>query len=139
VKRQQTSGGPSVRLLRVGEEIRHFLADLLARGEVRDDVLESHTITVTQVKVSPDLRHATVYVEPLGGVDEAPVLEALKRHARYLKGALGKTLRTKYTPELVFRLDDTFANASRIDALLRSPRVARDLRAEPAEPTPEEE
>jgi ribosome-binding factor A len=119
--------GGSIRLLRVGEEIRHILSDVLARGHLRDDVLDTHSITVSQVKVSPDLRHATVFVEPLGGADEAAVLEALNRHARALKGQLGRQLTTKYIPDLAFRTDDTFANAMRIDALLRSPKVARDL------------
>jgi ribosome-binding factor A len=127
MKHKADKAGKSVRLLRVGEEIRHMLASLLARGDVHDDVIASHSITVTEVRVSPDLRHATVFVEPLGGADEAEVLEALKRHARFIKGEIGRQLRTKYTPDLAFRLDDSFANATRIDSLLRSPRISRDL------------
>lgn len=136
---QQTEGGKSVRLLRVGEQLRHVLAELLARGDVQDDVLATHSVTVTQVKVSPDLRHATVFVEPLGGADEEAVLGALKRHARFLKGELGHRVRMKYMPDLVFRLDDSFATANRIDALLRSPKVARDLVDEPRRPLIDED
>jgi ribosome-binding factor A len=127
MKHKIDTSGKSVRLLRVGEEIRHVLAEILARGDIHDELITAHSITVTEVRVSPDLRHATVFVQPLGGNDEAPVIDALKRHAKYLKGELGKRLRTKFTPELVFRLDDTFANATHIDNLLRSPNIKRDL------------
>jgi ribosome-binding factor A len=127
MKHKADSSGKSVRLLRVGEEIRHVLAEILARGDVHDEVLTAHSITVTEVRVSPDLRHATAFVEPLGGADEPAVLEALKRHAKYLKGETGKRLSTKYTPDIVFRLDETFANATHIDALLRSPKIKQDL------------
>jgi ribosome-binding factor A len=127
MKHKIDTSGKSVRLLRVGEEIRHVLADILARGDIHDEVITAHSITVTEVRVSPDLRHATAFVEPLGGTDEAPVLDALKRHAKFLKGEVGKRLRTKFTPDIVFRLDETFANATHIDALLRSPKISRDL------------
>ncbi len=127
MKHKIDTSGKSVRLLRVGEEIRHVLAEILARGDIHDEMITAHSITVTEVRVSPDLRHATAFVQPLGGSDEAPVIDALKRHAKYLKGELGKRLRTKFTPELVFRLDDTFANATHIDNLLRSPNIKRDL------------
>lgn len=126
-KRPERAGKPSFRLLRVGEEIRHILAGLLARGDIHDDVLERASITVTEVRVSPDLRHATAYVEPLGGQGEQDVLDALRRNARFLKGEVGRRLSTKNIPDLVFRIDETFANARAIDALLRAPKVARDL------------
>jgi ribosome-binding factor A len=127
MKRSQDQAGRSVRLLRVGEQIRHILADLLMRGDVHDDVLETASITVSAVRVSPDLRHATVYVEPLGGKDEAAVLEALKRHAGFLKGEVGQRLHTKYTPQLRFEIDASFAEGDRIEALLRSDKIRRDL------------
>lgn len=129
--RTEAQKGKSFRLLRVGEQIRHILADVLARGDVHDEVIEGASITVTEVRVSPDLRHATVYVEPLGGIGEADVLAALKRHARFLKGEVGRRLATKYIPDLVFRTDDTFANANAIERALKDPKVARDLAKDP--------
>jgi ribosome-binding factor A len=129
MKHKIDTSGKSVRLLRVGEEVRHVLAEILGRGDIHDDIITSHSITVTEVRVSPDLRHATAFVQPLGGTDELAVIDALKRHAKYLKGEVGKRLRTKFTPDLVFRLDETFANATHIDALLRSPNIKRDLDA----------
>lgn len=128
MRQQSTDTGRSVRLLRVGEQIRHALSEVLARGNVQDDVLTKHLVTVTEVRVSPDLRHATVFVVPLGGTDEPEVMAALRRNARYLKGEVGHRLRTmKYTPNLVFRVDESFDEASKIDSLLRNPRVAQDL------------
>lgn len=128
MRNQTTDTGRSVRLLRVGEQIRHALSEVLARGNVQDDVLSTHLVTVTEVRVSPDLRHATVFVVPLGGEAEAEVMAALRRNARYLKGEVGHRLRTmKYTPNLVFRVDESFDEASKIDELLRDPRVAQDL------------
>ena len=127
MKHKSGSAGKSVRTLRVGEEIRHVLASLFARGDIHDEVIASHSITVSEVRVSPDLRHATVFVEPLGGADEQAVLEALRRNARFIRGEVGHRLRTKYTPDLTFRLDDSFANATHIDSLLRNPRISRDL------------
>jgi ribosome-binding factor A len=121
MKYTPTSTGKSVRTLRVGEEIRHILAEVFTRHEVHDPILQSAIITVS------DLRHATVFVEPLGGVDEAGVLLALKQHAPYLKGILGQRLRTKYTPQLKFLIDESFAQSAKIQALLRSPKVKRDL------------
>jgi ribosome-binding factor A len=126
-KAKTEAAGKSVRLLRVGEEIRHVLAGIFARSEVHDEVLATHSITVTEVRVSPDIRHATVFVEPLGGADEEAVLAALKRHGRYLKGAVGHSMSTRYTPELHFQLDHSFAEASHIDELLRNPKVKQDL------------
>lgn len=127
MKKSQDPAGRNVRLLRVGEEIRHILADILMRGDVHDDVLQANPTTVTEVRVSPDLRHATAYVEPLGGRNEADVLAALKRHAGFLKGEVGHRLRTKYTPQLRFEIDGSFAEGDRIESLLRSDKVRRDL------------
>lgn len=124
---QKKSAGPSVRLLRVAEQIRHLLAGILLRGEVHDDILASHSVTVSEVRVSPDLRHATAFIRPLGGEDTQAVLAALTRHARYIKGLIGHQLNTKYTPDLVFREDESFDEAGRIESLLRDPRIARDL------------
>ncbi len=119
--------GKSVRLLRVGEQIRHVIAEILARGQVHDEVIAAHPITVSEVRVSPDIRHATVFIQPLGGIDQKPVLEALKHHAKYLKGEVGHRLSTKYTPELKFLLDESFNQAKHIDDLLRNPKVSQDL------------
>ncbi|MDO9489940.1 MAG: 30S ribosome-binding factor RbfA [Sphingomonadaceae bacterium] len=127
--RQRDEQGKSVRTLRVGEQMRHALAEVLGRGEVRDEVLERTIVSVTEVRVSPDLRHATVFIQPLGrqGPDAEAVIVALKRNGRYLKGEVAKRVNTKFAAELHFKLDETFDEASRIDALLRSPKVARDL------------
>jgi ribosome-binding factor A len=119
--------GPSQRQLRVGEAVRHALAELFARGEVRDSVLETHMISVGEVRMSPDLRLATIYVMPLGGRDREAVLGALERHARYLRGAIARRVNLKFAPQIRFRIDERFDAAERIDALLRSPAVKRDL------------
>jgi len=123
----QPGAEPSQRMLRVGELIRHAAAQLLARGEINDSVLEKHVVTVSRVKMSPDLKLATIYVMPLGGADEPEVLAALERHKKYLRGELSHQVNLKFAPEVRFRIDDTFDNASRIDALLNSKRVRRDL------------
>lgn len=129
MRQQRDEQGKSVRLLRVGEQMRHALADVLSRGEVRDEVLEKHIVSVTEVRVSPDLRHATAFIQPLGarGEDAEAVIAALKRNVRYLKGEVARRVNTKYAADLHFRLDESFDEASRIDAILRSPQVARDL------------
>lgn len=119
--------GPSQRQLRVGELIRHVLSELLARGDVHDPVLESTIVTVTEVRASNDLRNASVAIEPLGGVGEQEVLEALKRNRKYLRGELGKRMTTKFTPDLTFEIDKSFAEGARIDGILRSADVARDI------------
>ena len=123
--------GKSVRLLRIGEQVRHAMAALLARREIRNPVLESTIISVSEVRVTPDLRQAIVFVHPLGGpglkTDGAAVLAALKENSRWLRGEIAKTLATKYTPDLTFRLDESFDAGAKIDAILRSPHVARDL------------
>ncbi len=127
--RKPKSGEPSVRTLKVGEAMRHVLADLLTRGDVPDDVLDRHIISVSEVRVSPDLRHATAYIMPVGAApeDQTAVLKALNAHAKRLKGEVSKRISTKYAAEIHFRTDESYAEAARIDALLRTPRVARDL------------
>ncbi len=114
-------------MLRVGELIRHTAAQLLSRGEISDPVLEHHVVTVSRVKMSPDLKLATVFVMPLGGRDEQQVLAAFDRHKKFLRGEIAHRVNLKFAPELRFRIDDTFENVSRIDALLNSERVRRDL------------
>lgn len=126
MRQTQTPEGKSVRLLRIGEQVRHVLASVLGRGEVRDPVLETHIVSVSEVRVSPDLRIATAFVKALGGDDEE-VLAALRRNAKFLRGEVARSMSTKYTPELKFRLDESYEVAGRIDALLRDPKVARDL------------
>jgi ribosome-binding factor A len=121
--------GPSQRQLRVGEVIRHVLSDILSRGEVRDPELEGVSVTVTQVKPSADMRHAIVFCEPLGGKNAERVIEALNRHRGYLRGLLGHAVRLRFTPELRFAEDNSFAEAEKIETLLKSARVQRDLRA----------
>lgn len=120
--------GPSQRQLRVGEEIRHLLAELLERGDMRDPDLREASITVTSVDVSPDLRNATAFVMPLGGQDEERLLGALKRAAPWFRSRVGEKAGLRYAPEIRFRLDTTFDEADRIGALLRRPDVARDIK-----------
>mgnify|MGYP000920804086 CR=1 FL=1 len=128
------SAGPSQRQLRVGEQVRHALSDVLRRGEVRDDLVERAVISVSEVRMSPDLKIATAFVSPLGADDAAAVVAALNRHARFVRGRLSPELRQmKYMPEVRFRLDTSYDNMARIDELLRSPEVARDLDKEDEE------
>jgi ribosome-binding factor A len=123
-----TSSGPSQRQLRVGEQVRHALSDVLQRGEVRDDALETAVISVSEVRMSPDLKIATAFVTPLGAADDQVIIKALARNAKFIRGRISGALRQmKYMPELRFRLDESFDNMARIDELLRSPEVARDL------------
>jgi ribosome-binding factor A len=126
-RHNETPEGRSVRLLRVGEQVRHALSEILTRGDVHDETLASHSVSITEVRMSPDLRHATVFVKPLLGADEAEVLAALKKHVRYLKGEVARRVNTKYAADLKFLADESFDEGSHIDALLRSPAVARDL------------
>ncbi len=121
--------GVSQRQLRVGELIRHELADLLARGAVHDSIIEGHMITVPEVRVSADLRLATIYVMPLGGRDAKEVIDALERNSRYVRGEIGRRVNLKFAPEIRFRIDDRFDEAERIEKLLRTPAVQRDLRS----------
>lgn len=129
-RHNETPEGRSVRLLRVGEQVRHALSEVLTRGDVHDETLASHTVSITEVRMSPDLRHATVFVKPLLGADEEQVLKALRRNVRYLRGEVAKRVNTKYAADLKFLPDESFEEGSRIDALLRSPDVARDLGGE---------
>jgi ribosome-binding factor A len=117
----------SVRLLKVGEQVRHILSELLMRQEVHDDVLSAHSVSVTEVRMSPDLRHASVYVKPLLGADEAPVLKALRTNTAFFQREVAQRLKLKYAAKLKFLPDESFDEASRIDALLSDPRVLRDL------------
>ncbi len=117
----------SVRLLRVGEQMRHTLADILQRGDVHDEVLAKHPVTITEVRMSPDLRHATVFMKPLLGRDEAAVLKALRTNTAYLQREVAARVQMKYAAKLKFIADDSFDEGSHIDALLRKPEVARDL------------
>ena len=128
------SGESSQRQLRVGEAVRHALAEVLAQGEVHDPVLEGHMITVPEVRMSPDLRLATIYVMPLGGRDEAAVVAALERNKRYLRGVIARKVNLKFAPDIRFRLDERFDEAERIEKLLRSPAVKRDLGGGDGEP-----
>ena len=119
--------GPSVRVLRVGEQVRHVLSEILQRGDVHDDVLATHPVSVTEVRMSPDLRHATVFVKPLLGRDEEAVLKALRTNTAYLQREVAHRIRMKYAAKLKFLPDESFDEASHIDKLLRDPKVARDL------------
>ena len=131
--REASSNGPSQRQLRVGELIRHALSDMLARGEVHDPVLEGHLVTVPEVRMSPDLRLATIYVMPLGGRDVKEVVDALDRNKRFLRGELARHVNLKFAPEIRFRVDERFDEAERIEKLLRTPAVQRDLKREDGE------
>lgn len=117
----------SVRLLRVGEQVRHVLSEVLMRGDVHDNVLASHSVSVTEVRMSPDLRHATVFVKPLLGADEAAVIQALRTNTAYLQSQVARRVNTKYAAKLKFLPDESFDEGGRIDTLLRNPKVAQDL------------
>jgi ribosome-binding factor A len=121
---------PSQRQLRAGELVRHALAEILSRGEVHDPVIQGHMITVPEVRMSPDLRQATIYVMPLGGRDEKAVLAALERNKRFLRGEVARRVNLKFAPDIRFRIDERFNEAERIEKLLRSPQVRRDLDSE---------
>ncbi len=124
--RNQSAGG-SQRQLRVGELIRHELAAMFSRGDVHDPVIESHMITVPEVRMSPDLRLATIYIMPLGGRDATDVLGALERNKRFMRGEISRRVNLKFAPEIRFRIDERFDEAERIEKLLRTPVVQRDL------------
>jgi len=125
--RNDGPGGPSQRQLRVGEALRHALAEVLSRNEIRDPDLEGVSVTVTQVKPSPDMRYATVYCEPLGGQNARAIVAALNRHKGFLRGEMGHRLTMKFTPELRFVEDESFAEAQKIETILKSDRVRTDL------------
>ncbi len=118
---------PSQRQLRAGELVRHALADILARENLRDTDLDGVSLTISEVRASPDLRHARVYCVPLGGKDTPTVIAAINRCAAFLRGRLGREIDMKFTPRLVFEADTSFDQASHVNALLHSPDVARDL------------
>jgi ribosome-binding factor A len=125
-----TSSAPSQRMLRVGEQVRAAITQVLQRGEVNDDVIEKTVISVSEVRMSPDLKMATAYVAPLGVTDPEAVITALNKHSKFIRGRIGGQLRQmKYMPEVRFRNDTSFDNYQKIDALLRSPEVQRDLGA----------
>lgn len=119
--------GPSIRVLRVGEEVRHALSDVLARGEVHDDVLAQHVISVTEVRMSPDLRHATAFVKPLLGRDEEVVIKALRTNTAFLQKEVARSIKLRFAPKLKFLADESFDEGSHVDTLLKAPKVARDL------------
>jgi len=133
MRHTESSEGRSVRLLRVGEQVRHALSEVLMRGDVHDEVLASHLVSVTEVRMSPDLRHATVFVKPLLGAEEQAVLKALRIHDRYLKTEVARRVNTKYAARLKFLIDESFDEGSHIDALLRSPKVAANLKRDEEE------
>ncbi len=123
--------GGSQRQLRVGELIRHALAEMLSRGEVHDPVIEGHMITVPEVRMSPDLKLATIYVMPLGGKDVNEVITALNDNKRFLRGEIAHRVNLKFAPDIRFRADERFDEAERIEKLLRTPAVQRDLDKDP--------
>ena len=116
-------------MLRVAELVRHTMAQMLSRGDISDPILDKHVVTVSRVKMSPDLKLATIYVMPLGGKDEPEVISALDRHRKFLRGEIARDVNLKFAPEIRFRIDDSFDTVSRIDAILNSERVKRDLEA----------
>ena len=127
MKHAETPENRSVRLLKVGEQVRHVLSDILSRGDVHDETLAKHLVSVTEVRMSPDLRHATVFVKPLLGKDEEVVLKALRTNTAYLQREVAARVNTKYAAKLKFLADDSFDEGTRIDTLLRAPKVAQDL------------
>jgi len=131
--RGSANKGPSQRQLKVGEHIRHVIAEILARGELRDPVLKGVIMTVTEATVSPDLSNATVYCTPLGGKNAPAVIEALNRHKGFLRGELGRQLDMRYTPAIHFAYDSSFDRGAEMDALLRQPAVQADLNKDGAD------
>jgi len=123
----QASETRSVRVLRLGEQVRHVLSEILMRGEVHDDVLASHPVSITEVRMSPDLRHATVFVKPLLGRDEEAVIKALRTNTAFLQREVAARVRQKYAAKIKFLPDESFDEGTHIDALLRNPKVAQDL------------
>ena len=123
----KTGRAPSQRQLKVGELIRHALAEIFSRGDLIDEVLARHSLTVPEVRMTPDLKLATVFVMPLGGGEAKEVVAHLEQHKRFLRGELARRVSLKFMPELRFKLDTSFERSARIDELLASPEVARDL------------
>jgi ribosome-binding factor A len=127
MRQTETTEGKSVRLLRVGEQVRHILCEILARGDVHDDVLTTHTVSVTEVRMSPDLKHATAFIKSLLGQDEEAVIKALRANTAYLQREVAKRVQLKFAAKLKFLADESFDEGSHIDRLLRDPKVAQDL------------
>ncbi len=125
--RNDTPETQSIRTLRVGEQVRHVLSEILARGDVHDETLTENMVSVTEVRMSPDLRHATVFVKPLLGKDEEAVLKALRTNTAYLQREVATRVKMKYAARLKFLADESFDEGGHIDALLRTPKIARDL------------
>src|SRR3954463_9789580 len=130
-QKKSSAPGGSQRQLRVGEQVRHAIAEILAQGSVHDADLEGHIITVPEVRMSPDLKLATVYVMPLGGRDTEVVLAALERNKKFLRGEVARRVNLKFAPDLRFRVDERFDEAERIEKLLRTPAVQKDLEQDP--------
>jgi ribosome-binding factor A len=127
---RSASSGPSQRQLRVGEQVRHALSDTIARGEIIDPVIETTVVSISEVRMSPDLKIATAFVSPLGAKDDTAVVDALNSHAKFIRGRVSSALRQmKFMPEFRFRLDTSYDNFARINELLKSPEVQRDLDA----------
>jgi len=132
--RKSSAAGGSQRQLRVGETVRHAVADILVDGSVHDADLEGHIITVPEVRMSPDLKLATIYVMPLGGRDTEIVIAALERNKKFLRGEVARRVNLKFAPDLRFRVDDRFDEAERIEKLLRTPAVQKDLASDSQDP-----
>ena len=132
-KQQFSAEQQSVRVLKVGERVRHILSELLTRGEVHDETLSAHSVSVTEVKMTPDLKHASVYVKPLLGEDEDVVVKALRTNTAFFQREVAKRLGLKFAPKLQFRPDESFEEADRIERLLNGPKVARDLDDDPGD------
>ena len=130
-QKKSSAPGGSQRQLRVGEQVRHAIAEILAQGSVHDADLEGHIITVPEVRMSPDLKLATIYVMPLGGRDTEVVLAALERNKKFLRGDVARRVNLKFAPDLRFRVDERFDEAERIEKLLRTPAVQKDLEQNP--------
>lgn len=132
-------GGPSQRQLRAGELVRHALVEILGREDIRDPDLTGAFVTVAEVRMSPDLRHATVFASALGAADSRPAIAALNRAQAFLRGQLARRIELKFTPDLLFRLDESLAEAARIDRLLSTPHIRQDLDADFPQPTADED
>ncbi len=121
------TSGPSQRQLRVGEMVRHALSEMFARGDIYDDTIASHVVTVTEVRMTPDLKLATAYIMPLGGADMKPLLASLEKNKRFIRGEVSHRVNLKYAPDVRFKADDTFDEAMRIEQILHSPKVRQDI------------
>ncbi|MGY4628346.1 30S ribosome-binding factor RbfA [Bradyrhizobium sp. USDA 4486] len=138
-QKKSSAPGGSQRQLRVGEQVRHAMAEILAQGNVHDADLERHIITVPEVRMSPDLKLATIYVMPLGGRDTEIVIAALERNKKFLRGEVARRINLKFAPDIRFRVDERFDEAERIEKLLRTPAVQKDLEQDPDSDREEEQ